>query len=197
MFENVILKRILKDYTSVRFDRNSSYHLSYPEFLKYFKNCHLIDKHSLTIGLHFTYGWMPTVFDFRTGDMESILSIVNKVRNQGWINFSDASALKKYFNGSLVGTSKLLHFLSPEAFPIWDSRVYRYVYEESPHFYRVDNVERYLEYSEVCRAVTKHSDFVMVHNYVISELYSVSPIRALELIMYEKGARHSQLGNGT
>lgn len=189
MTEQSIFERILIDYKSVELNRLSSYHVSYPEFLQFFVNNHILDKHSLTIGIHFTYGWMPTAFDFRIGDMDLILPILNNSKKTGTISSEDVRALKNYLNGSLVGTSKLLHFMLPDVFPIWDSRVYRYFHEEKPHFYRTDNVESYMRFCNICRSIAQHPAYEPAHNWIQSQLYPISKIRSLELIMFNKGGK--------
>lgn len=192
-----LLERVLNDFSTVKLNTNSSYHLSYPEFLKYFQEFDTLDRHRLTIGIHFTYGWMPTAFGFGAGDMDEILVILNESRKSGSIETPKLNIIKKYFNGSMVGTSKLLHFQSPTVFPIWDSRVYRYYYREEPHFYRIDNPGKYQEYAKVCRQVSEQPEFDIVHQHIISQLYPVSRIRSLELIMFEKGVKtHNQPFNG-
>ncbi len=178
-------------------DPKSSYHISYPEFLRYFEGYQVLDRHSLTIGIHFTYGWMPTVFDFRSGDIDSVIIILNKARKSAIVTVEELTLLKGFLNGSLVGTSKLLHFLAPDAFPIWDSRVYRYFYRETPHFYRMDNVEKYVEYYGTCRTIAARSDFDTAHNHVVSQLYPLSRLRSLELIMFDRGGKSFSLANGT
>jgi hypothetical protein len=54
--------------------------------------------------------------------------------------------LKRAFNNSLVGTSKLLHFIHPKQYAIWDSWVFRFLNNEEPHKYKLEKPKTYLEY---------------------------------------------------
>jgi hypothetical protein len=79
------------------------------------------------------YGWMPTILK-RTRNLLSMSSFVLEVKG---LPFVDARPIVErtailgrdsvFFslNNSVVGTSKLLHFLLPDLFPIWDSRIAR------------------------------------------------------------------------
>ena len=64
-------------------------------------------------------------------------------------------------NHSMVGASKVLHFVNPAAYPIWDRRVYRFCYrtpEGSPaagHFYQVNDAAAYADYAQTCRLVVQ------------------------------------------
>ena len=64
-------------------------------------------------------------------------------------------------NHSMVGASKVLYFVNPAAYPIWDRRVYRFCYrtpEGSPaagHFYQVNDAAAYADYAQTCRLVVQ------------------------------------------
>jgi hypothetical protein len=73
------------------------------------------------------YGWMPTIL--RDSKLEKIESVTPLQTVKGIKSWEEAEKfLSKIdndapINGSWVGASKFLHFLNPEIFPIWDSRV--------------------------------------------------------------------------
>lgn len=79
-FKNHIsLKKFLQDCD--KYEREiQSYDISYPEFLKYFNNIKTINKHNLIIGINFTYGWMPTIFDFRSNNFDEAINILNNAK---------------------------------------------------------------------------------------------------------------------
>ena len=68
--QNIPLDKFFRDGTNFVIKRQSDY-LSYPDFLKYFSDLKTITRHNLTIGINFTYGWMPTIFDFRSDNFDS------------------------------------------------------------------------------------------------------------------------------
>lgn len=73
------------------------------------------------------YGWMPTIL--KESKIEKIDSVSPLKKIKAIKSWDEAEIfLSKIddvapINGSWVGTSKFLHFLNPEIFPIWDSRV--------------------------------------------------------------------------
>lgn len=122
--QNIPLDKFFRDGTNFVIKRQSDY-LSYPEFLKYFSDIKTITRHNLTIGINFTYGWMPTIFDFRSDNFDEALDILNEAKIGNKPTTDNLVLLKGLLNNSLVGTTKLLHFINPDNFAIWDSRVYR------------------------------------------------------------------------
>lgn len=77
-------------------------------------------------GCLMVYGWMPTIFEgrktkgFLTKEyLEDIANMLNRDFQEWKVENSN------FCNGSVVGTSKFLHFWEPDKFAIWDSNVYR------------------------------------------------------------------------
>ena len=88
-------------------EKPNSYLISYPEFLKFFSEKNEITKHDLIIGIHFIYGWMPTIFEFCTNEIDNpkqILEIINRAKNGAIPKEDELKVLKTCFNNSLVGT---------------------------------------------------------------------------------------------
>lgn len=52
--------------------------------------------------------------------------------------------MKKIVNNSMVGASKLMHFLNPDKYPMWDSNICEYLN------YREQSVEDYISYQQDC-----------------------------------------------
>lgn len=73
------------------------------------------------------YGWMPTIL--RDSKIKNIKSVAQLEKVKAIKSWREAALFLSEIddvapiNGSWVGTSKFLHFLNPEIFPIWDSRV--------------------------------------------------------------------------
>jgi hypothetical protein len=182
--------RLLNDAKNLSINPNDSFMISYNEFIKFFSITNEIDYHSMVIGIHFTYAWMPTIFDFRSGQFDNVLLILNKVKSGTRIDKEELEILKKCFNNSLVGTSKILHFINPEKFAIWDSRVYRYLFQANAYDYRISNCNTYLTYLEMCDKVSKSPEFEEIHKIVEKKAgYPISKLRSLELIMYTFGGK--------
>jgi hypothetical protein len=164
-------------------------HLSYKEFLEFFISKKELTPHDLIIGAYFTYGWMPTMLELK-GDINAIAAIANKARNREVISRADFSRMADAINGSVVGASKLLHFICPEDHAIWDSRVYRYLHQEAPHQYRLKAPNAYWDYLSFLSELAKDSRFSAFKMKVNAAVgYSVTDKRACELLMFTKGAK--------
>ena len=101
------------------------------------------------------YGWMPTILKKEPDAAE----LVKFARN--WKNSTrkkDALGqlrkrphITQAVNGSTVGTSKFLHFVAPEIFPIWDSNI-AFVFRITS---KINDPATYLDY---CDAVHRRLD---------------------------------------
>jgi hypothetical protein len=183
----ITLDKFLHDCYNYKVDKQT-YDFSYPEFLKYFKNIRNITKHNLIISINFTYGWMPTKFDFRSDNFKEAINILNQAKKGEILKSEQLEILKALFNNSLVGTTKLLHFINPNKFAIWDSRVYRYLTGEEPYNYRIGKCDTYLLFLKFCKILTHDKKYEKAHISICNKLgYSMTKFRTAELIMYLNG----------
>jgi len=85
----------------------------------------------------------------------------------------------------MVGLSKLLHFINPIDYAIWDSRIFKYITEKKSQ-YGIDKVENYLAYLEKLREIINLNGYGELHNLVEKQFeYAISPMRAIEILMFE------------
>jgi hypothetical protein len=141
------------------------------------------------------YGWMPTILRSvevsdeqiervkRANDIESGIQVIR--------GFGSPPV-----NNSWVGSSKFLHFLNPQVFPIWDSHIARAFglarrdqYESSAH---------YISYMDAMRKllpVSADSISQTTGRISIQFGYDVSPLRALEFLIFSnsRNGRKNQL----
>ena len=64
----------------------------------------------------------------------------------------------RQFLSSVIGTSKLLHFVNPDVFPIWDSVIHRYC-DSLKQKRASDSLNRYVEYTFNIHMLINHADF--------------------------------------
>lgn len=188
---HVFLDKFLQDCENYKVDKQT-YDVSYREFLKYFNDITIITEHNLVISINFVYGWMPTIFDFRSDNFEEAIEILNNAKKGEIPTVKQLEILKGLFNKSLVGTSKLLHFINPEKFAIWDSRVYRYLTGQEAYNHRIGNCEAYLAFLNFCDFITRSKEYEKAHNSICNKLkpdYSLTKFRSAELIMYLYGGK--------
>ncbi len=175
---------IAKSFDSTK----ENYLISYPHFLNYFKNLEEIKLENLIIGISFTYSWMPTILkSINLKSNEDPISILNKARKEELLNESELLVLKSTFNNSLVGTSKLLHFINPEIYAIWDSRVFRFLNKDrEPHKYRLEKPVTYLEYLNFINSMKEENGFDRFYELMKEKVgFEITKNRALELAFFK------------
>lgn len=182
--------RLLKDAESIVIPKEEQYLTAYKEFINYFENLDKLSEHHIIIGISFTYSWMPTILDFRSNKMNEATQILNYAKQGNRPSLTELDILKSCFNNSLVGSSKLLHFINPNKFAIWDSRVYRYLFNQTPHSYRVENNNTYLNYLYFCDHLINSSEINTLKKIVEEKVgYTITKMRAIELIFFYNGTK--------
>ena len=166
---------------------DENYLLSYPYFLNYFQNLESINLENLVIGISFTYSWMPTILKaLNLKNTEEVLFILNEVKKGKLIDEQQLTTLKTTFNNSLVGTSKLLHFINPKQYAIWDSRVFRFLNNVEPHKYRLEKPRAYIEYLKLIEELKKEKAFTAFFELMKQKVgYDITEYRALELAFFK------------
>ena len=185
----VTIEDIIRDEAGVQFDPGDSYLLSYPEFIAYFAGLDEITHHNLIIAANFTYGWMPRVLTFKSRDFAAGVAILNAARRQGLVGERDLNSLRSLIDNSMVGVSKILHFVNPSRYAIWDRRVYTYINRRYSQL-QIQKPRNYLAYLDNCHEITNDGRFAPIHASMNRKIgYEVTAYRALELVMYMGGTR--------
>lgn len=160
------------------------YNKSYYHFVKYFEGKDEITEHDLVIGANFTYGWMPTILNFKSNEFSSATSILNQAKSTDRISDTQLYTLKKLINNSLVGSSKLLHFINPSVYAIWDSRICNFLTGKI-HKYKVETPHIFWSYLDLCEKVIMDPDFKAIHKRYKEKVgFEVAPMRTVEQIMF-------------
>ena len=162
----------------------------YPAYVRYFSNINEINKDNLIIGFGTSYSLMPTIGDIRNDNFVQCLKVLNKVKNGLLPTDSDWLELSSFTNNSVVGASKLLHFVNPSLIPIFDSRVYKYLTNKKNIPTIIKQIKFLQEYINFCYQITQGLNFNKVHqrfNKMVG--YDLTPFRVCEFIMYIKGGK--------
>jgi len=169
---------------NIYFDKK--YYSSYPIFLEFCNNIESFDAANLIIAANASYGWMPTILTIHKKDLSEQVRIVNNLKKKNTIPTADEfTLLKSTFNNSIVGTSKLLHFINPEIIPIWDSRVSNYLNKNYGFNKRVNTVPKFIHYLNFCKNIITNPDFEKLYAQVQEKFeYRVTKLRVLEQIMF-------------
>lgn len=181
--------RFFRDAPNITNAVDPAIHLSYREFLAHFSNLQSLTAHDVVIGAYFTYGWMPTMLDLR-GNLADVVKIANSVKQSKKITDEELRKVAFAINGSVVGASKFLHFISPNDHAIWDSRVYRYLHEKEPYPYRLEAPDAYWNYLSDLDALANDPRFPATKQAVEKVVgYVVTNKRAAELVMFTNGKK--------
>ena len=178
-----LAKSIGRDIDSVSTQRAVSYDISYPEFLRYFRESGALTRHNVVIAANFAYGWMPTILKSLANELDDVIDALERARRGELLQPDDIKTLSRAINGSTVGASKVLHFAAPSNYAIWDSRVATYL-GTTPE--RGDTgVAQYCSYNDTCRTVARMPESNAIAERVRSVVkQEATTMRALELVMY-------------
>lgn len=186
-----------------------TYIYSYPKILAHFSEF-ASDKYSpshkealLIQGILMTYGWMPRIPRLDFNEEANSIDCSNLKENVGFLSSlnhkskddvylilsksdSDIEKLKKFVDNSLTAVSKILHFIRPEDFLIWDSKIRKTLgISES---YR-NNIKKYREYISAFKSLRKEYESKDRIKRILEEAkeifqYNISFARLIELALY-------------
>jgi len=166
--------------------QDSKYDKSYGYFIKYFENKKILTEEDLIISAYFTYGWMPTILNLKNSNFNECVDILNKSKQVGRLEAKDIEALKSLINNSLVGTSKLLHFINPSKYAIWDSRISKFL-SGTTHKYFTEKIDVFFQYLDFCEELTNHSEYEeSIHKIYIQKSMNqdATKMRSIEQLMF-------------
>lgn len=167
--------------------------VAYPEFVLFFEERNPVERHDFILAAHFVYGWMPRMLNLREAGLQNALPAVNRAREVRPISDADFEALKLSINNSMVGVSKLLHFVNPALYPIWDRRVAAFVRSVEGRRRPVDDVRTYRAYLQRCHEIIRDPRFDAVYRSIRGKVryrdFRIEPLRALELVMWVGGGK--------
>ena len=132
------------------------------------------------------YGWMPRIFGHITPEyfgshdkpiVNTIRTITTIERGRAYVKHQMAKTPP--VNNSWVGTSKLLHCLNPEIFPIWDSRIAAKLGYTARH--RHERKDAYLAYMQWIETACQHP---VAEELVAHFGGTCSKVRAVEFTLF-------------
>lgn len=181
------LYTVLKPVANTYDPEKDMYVEMYKYYVDFFKEKEELTNSDVIIGAGFTYSWMPTILKrLNLSNIDQVTTILNNVKQSVAISDDDLLLLKEFCNNSLVGASKLLHFINPKQYAIWDSKVFKFLNtNEAAHKYKLEKVHVYREYLAYLNnlKVTKQLDELVVE--LKSKInYTISDFRALELLFF-------------
>ena len=172
------------------------YSEAYLSLARLFPNIQKTNWDGAVAALHIVYGWMPTIPKLKTyqhwnaTDKSRLVNILQKAKRGMSLNSDELLHLKVFSNNSIVGGSKILHFVSPKLFPIWDTRVARAFYNRKKVYaQQVNDIECYLNYREVLLSWMKNAKVsrqLSLIKGLAPFLKTVTDLRMIELVLFHK-----------
>ncbi len=160
-----------------------TYLISYPYLIGFFEKAATINPSELILGNALVYGLMPTTMNIRKSNFEPLLQPLTRLKKEGLLLSKDEFLLlKNCTNNSVTGASKLLHFINPNLYPIWDSRINSFINGTSQNTNTIELYEKYLENFNELDADPR---FAQIAESMSEKLdYTITHARAFEIIMY-------------
>lgn len=147
------------------------------------------------------YGWMPRIVRLDPEHMNATLNALQQaqVANHNDYNNVNIDDIANCLH-SVVGASKLLHFVNPAIFPIWDSNIEQFRLGMEPPYNQMSRVDNYLEYVGEVHEIRQENNFcnfyrefsrVLQNRLEVNniEAYEVSEVRAIESAAFELAQR--------
>jgi hypothetical protein len=127
---------------------DDKYVRSYPHYVSYFREKEELTEVDLVRGVGFVYSWMPRIMGTISLSTKLLLNHLNeKMSGDNTQDFELFQVTHTYLSSSTVAASKLLHFIFPDSFPIYDSHIFHYCWpNQRKHHYIVKKIAYYHEY---------------------------------------------------
>jgi len=117
---------IVNQANTVTIPVGDSYLQTYPHLLNGINSLMPLDQDRLLIAGSSIFCWMPTQSRIDTSLLTASLAIITNLKTHPLTKaylLQLANTFQTIRGSSVVAASKLLHFLYPDEYPIWDSRV--------------------------------------------------------------------------
>jgi len=191
-FSRLTLTNLFRDCRKIDYSHQISIHPYYNEFIAFFKEKKHLDFNDIVVAAHMVYGWMPTMLRLDTSEIEAVLKVLNRVKYGHLASLEELGLIRSMMNNSMVGPSKLLHFIHPDNYAIWDSRIYRYIFG-TINQNQIAKADNYHDYLNVVKTLTANNRFLRVHDFVQESMnVSYSKLRTAEIVMFETDKRNGK-----
>ncbi|MBC6429166.1 MAG: hypothetical protein GDA55_08085 [Cellvibrionales bacterium] len=168
--------------------KNDHYTRSYPSLIKAVRRIRRCRKHrdleSLLLIAHVAYGWMPTIIksDFKNEEASFLWKKIASASTDDEF----LSKISKCINDSIIGASKFLHFINPDEYAIWDSRVYQSIIRKNST-YTPNRINCFIFYTKKLRKLSKEFKVMCFKRRLRALGYcdrDTSHLRVIELILF-------------
>lgn len=167
------------------------YLATYPAYLRYFTNQANLSADEVLVGAGMAFSWMPAPVKFSPEKLEASLPLLQEARSRK-LDADELQQIRIAMGNSMVGASKLLHFIVPTIYPIWDSRICWFLLQTTRQPV-IQDTKGYLRYQALCEEVCDSPGFDKLRKKAERICgYPVVPMRAVEFLMFMGAERDSE-----
>ncbi len=152
--EKINLELFFKKIKQIPKLKNNTYIWIYPHLIEFIKNIKWKNIDSIIAISHIVYWWMPTILkkcDFQKINIKEN-ELFNKIKEWN-LDENFLYEIVKLNNNSIIGGSKFLHFINPEKYAIWDSKVYKSIMNKNSAHQTINNIKKYIEYNNSIKKI--------------------------------------------
>ena len=185
-FHPTLRARLTHNFPIRQAERDARYLATYKLFLRFFKEriaVNNLQADDAKAGVVFVYSWM-TPSELRPDCWKhfALAKEILKRDKAGRLNAAEVDALKSFVGGSLIATSKFLHFFKPSRYAMWDTNVARVAYRCS--WRECNRAERYIEYLNDIKGLNLHD---ALRKRVRNVIGNTSAMRCKEFALFQLG----------
>jgi hypothetical protein len=189
-FDKTLRERLAHQVPIRRDEMDARLLATYDLFLKYFRDSIAVPNLSISdakIGVVLVYTWMqPAQLNPDCWQTFPLAKEVLMREKNGRLNVGDIEALKHFVGGSLIATSKFLHFVNPDRYAMWDTNVARAAYRYS--WQQCNRPDRYLQYLDDINELALDDG---LRSRVQDAIGSASELRMKEFALFQLGIAES------
>ena len=177
--------------------RTATYLRTYPALLAVASYSDMDDSTGFLQLATIAYGWMPRIVRLDPNHLNRAVAAFREARKATDLNgtemgIADVAACLH----SVVGASKLLHFVNPKLFPIWDRNVEGFRLSTDPSQHHMHQVKNYTAYTSEVHEIRQNpmfSEFYRAFNQGFKERlrrlkippYCLTEVRSVESAVFE------------
>ena len=185
-FHPTLRARLKQKFPIRQAERDARYLATYKLFLRFFKEriaVNNLQADDAKAGVVFVYSWMtPSELQPDCWRHFALAKEILKRDKARRLNAAEVDTLKSFVGGSLIATSKFLHFFKPSRYAMWDTNVARAAYRYS--WKECNRSERYIEYLNDIKRLTLHD---ALRKRVRDVIGTASAMRCKEFALFQLG----------
>jgi hypothetical protein len=185
-FKEFTIEYFILKAEKLQINSDTHYLRVYHHLIDFVKSIELYDHKAFVSIAHMVYGWMPTILECNFSSDDNYSMYIKNI-NSGDCSIEFLNIMKSKINNSIVGGSKFLHFINPEKYAIWDSKVYKSLFGKKGNNNSINNIKNYIQYNLHLRELCQKEEMDRIYSILTEKKYiieRVSKMRALENVLF-------------